>query len=801
MGLKDFTSIGCFTAATAAAILTAALSPQSHVGYTPVLAELICWALVIAFFGTLDRLGVEIWKSNNAASTATLIYLYWTFASSIVITAISSSFVDPIWITSLKPVVAFAILARRPTSWLTRLHASLPRHIQFSWLTLGIGMILFVSLVPTLDTTRLASAIPTALGLVGTYASLIHIFGPGNDQIDENERLKTTRVIFSIASRTIGLLMAVSVIMILTWSGSTLDIAYAMLAGVSSLHPTSGGTLGVAQTFTRTTIAILNLYQIIDFIPKTEKGRGLLVAFALWPVSSFIQHTPLSQHRTSLPGVNWPGSSDNIQYHPVELLIRKAQDDFKHLVDKQSKTLESAETEYRRRYSRSPPPGFAQWFAYAKSKNSILIDDFDIINRDLKPFWKIAPQRLHESINHVSSFQHLALRKCGFTDGRFHGQGGGWIVEDLGKLLQEVSQGIPNVEFAFDVVDEPRVVITQQMLDTGGISKPEFYDAHHLSIWERATSACAHTSSSGKPPVIHDYGLNLVQDWYQSKDVCSHPEFSFMHGFFSSPMTCLLTDAPIPVLSQAAPTSFGDIMYPSPWYTAKMDQGVYKDEDDPLWEQKARNLYWAGSTTGSYSWNGTWRYSHRQRFVELVQTLNRTSHMYLEESKSGHWTDYKAVENHNDLFDAKLTAIIQCDDKDCEEQKKFFTLGEKEERSRQFHSQFVFDVDGNSFSGRFYTLLRSRSVVLKQTVLREWHDERLVPWVHFIPISLSMDELPEVMRYMTTHEDGKRRAKEIADAGREWHGKFLRKEDFTIYLYRLMLELARIMDPNRQVEY
>ncbi|EMD64803.1 glycosyltransferase family 90 protein [Bipolaris sorokiniana ND90Pr] len=557
----------------------------------------------------------------------------------------------------------------------------------------------------------------------------------------------------------------------------------------------------MAQTFTRITIAILNLYQIIDFIPKTEKGRGLLVAFALWPVSSFVQHTPLSQHITSLPGVNWPGSSDNISYHPVELLIRRAQDDFKHLIDKQSKTLEAAETEYRRRYSRSPPPGFAQWFAYAKSKNSVLIDDFDMINKDLKPFWKIAPQQLHESINHVSSFEHLALRKCGFTDGRFHGQGGGWIVEDLGKLLQEVSQGIPNVEFAFDVVDEPRIIITQHMLDTGGVSKPEFYDAHHLSIWERTTSACAQTSSPGKLHTIHDYGLNLVQDWYQSKDVCSHPEFSVMHGFFSSPMTCLLTDAPVPVLSQAAPTSFGDIMYPSPWYTAKMDQGDYKDEADPLWEQKARNLYWAGSTTGSYSWNGTWRYSHRQRFVQLVQTLNQTNHIYLEEFKPGQWASYGAVEDHGDLFDVKLTAIIQCDNQDCEEQTKVFTLGEKEERSRQFHSQFVFDVDGNSFSGRFYTLLRSRSVVLKQTALREWHDERLIPWVHFIPISLSMDELPEVMRYMTTHEDGKRRAKEIADAGREWHGRVLRKEDFTIYLYRLMLELARIMDPNRQVEH
>ncbi|XP_014559159.1 glycosyltransferase family 90 protein [Bipolaris victoriae FI3] len=649
-------------------------------------------------------------------------------------------------------------------------------------------MIVFVSLVPNLDTKTLASAIPITLGFVGTYASLIHIFGAGNDQIDGKERLETPRVIFSIASRTTGLLIAVSVIMVFTWPASTLDITNATLAGA--------GTLGVAQTFTRTTIAIMNLYQTIDFIPKTEKGRGLLVAFALWPVSSFVQHTPLSQDIISLPG-----PSDNISHHPVELLVLKAQDGFRHLVDKQSKTLESAETEYRRRYSRPPPPGFAQWFAYAKSKNSILIDDFDMINEDLKPFWKIAPQQLHESINHVSSFEHLALRKCGFTDGRFHGQGGGWIVEDLGKLLQEVSQGIPNVEFAFDVVDEPRVIITEQMLDTGGVSKPEFYDAHHQPIWDRTTSVCAHPSSPGKTSIIHDYGLNLVQDWHQSKDVCSHPEFSLMHGFFSSPMTSLLTDAPIPVLSQAAPTSFGDIMYPSPWYTAKMDQGVYKDEDDPLWEQKARNLYWAGSTTGSYSWNGTWRHSHRQRFVELVQTLNQTSHMYLEESKPGQWTSYKAVEDHSDLFDVKLTAIIQCDDQDCEEQKKFFTLGEKEERSRQFHSQFVFDVDGNSFSGRFYTLLRSRSVVLKQTVLREWHDERLIPWVHFIPISLSMDELPEVMRYMTSHEEGRRRAKEIADAGREWHGKFLRKEDFTIYLYRLMLELARIMDPNRQVEH
>ncbi|EUC27647.1 glycosyltransferase family 90 protein, partial [Bipolaris zeicola 26-R-13] len=226
----------------------------------------------------------------------------------------------------------------------------------------------------------------------------------------------------------------------------------------------------------------------------------------------------------------------------------------------------------------------------------------------------------------------------------------------------------------------------------------------------------------------------------------------------------------------------------------------YDNKKDPAWDEKARKLYWAGSTTGSYSWNGTWRHAHRQRFVKLVQTLNGTNYTYLRELKSGYWVSYQTIEDHGSLFDVKFTDVIQCDVLDCEEQNQFFTISKREAHSQQFSAQFAFDTDGNSFSGRFYTLLQSRSVVLKQSVFREWHDERLVPWVHFIPVSLSMNEIPEVMRYMTTHEDGKKRAEEIAEAGRAWHGKVLRKADFTVYLYRLMLELARVMKPTRLVE-
>jgi hypothetical protein len=506
----------------------------------------------------------------------------------------------------------------------------------------------------------------------------------------------------------------------------------------------------------------------------------------------------------SLPKAAWPHVSTGTiplnSHHPIEELILKAHKDFANLQSQQSKTLRSAVEEYQRRYLREPPPGFEKWFSYAKAKQSPLIDNFDIIHEDLKPFWKVEPRRLLENIQHVTELDLYSLRKCGFANERFNETSDDWLVNDLGELFHEVSHNIPNVDFALNLLDEPRVTTTRHMLDADNTLYPSFEDANHNPIWDINDSPCSVASGIDSRPTISNYGIPFVQDISRAKDVCSHPGFRLMYGFFSSPMTGLTTKAPIPILSQAAPSTFGDIVYPSPWYTDKMDQGDYKEEEDPPWGEKTNELYWAGSTTGSYSSNSSWQYSHRQRFVKLVQTIHQTSHKYLKQSNHGVWAPYNAVENHSSLYDVKFTAVLQCDEKDCEEQERFFNPGGREERSRQFQSRFVFDIDGNSFSGRYYTLLQSKSAVLKQTILREWHDERLVPWVHYIPVSLSMDELPEIMRYMTSDEDGRRRAEEIARAGREWHGKALRKKDFTIYLYRLMLELARIMDPNRAVE-
>jgi hypothetical protein len=60
-----------------------------------------------------------------------------------------------------------------------------------------------------------------------------------------------------------------------------------------------------------------------------------------------------------------------------------------------------------------------------------------------------------------------------------------------------------------------------------------------------------------------------------------------------------------------------------------------------------------------------------------------------------------------------------------------------------------------------------------------------------------MEELQDVVWYFTIDKRGKELAREIAEEGRAWFGKAMREVDRGVYIYRLMLELARLQDVNR----
>lgn len=66
-------------------------------------------------------------------------------------------------------------------------------------------------------------------------------------------------------------------------------------------------------------------------------------------------------------GAVYLNSSDHCERfeHPIAILMREAEDKWKKMVDRQSRTLGEAVEEYRRRYGRSPPRGFDKWCAFS----------------------------------------------------------------------------------------------------------------------------------------------------------------------------------------------------------------------------------------------------------------------------------------------------------------------------------------------------------------------------------------------------------------------------------------------------
>lgn len=56
------------------------------------------------------------------------------------------------------------------------------------------------------------------------------------------------------------------------------------------------------------------------------------------------------------------------------------------------------------------------------------------------------------------------------------------------------------------------------------------------------------------------------------------------------------------------------------------------------------------------------------------------------------------------------------------------------------------------------------------------------------------------MRYLAMTKKGGAVSRKIAEQGRRWQQKAFRKEDASVYLGRLFLEVARLLDETRAVE-
>ncbi|KAF4986048.1 hypothetical protein FGRMN_11005 [Fusarium graminum] len=550
------------------------------------------------------------------------------------------------------------------------------------------------------------------------------------------------------------------------------------------------------QAFSNAVVSLLSLGQIWGCTPKFMAPRWPFFVLVLLPIAPYLANiAAIHQAQLDAP------SFDQNTPHPVEALFNRSKVQFNSLLDRQSTSFEDARKEYENRYGVEPPSGFEEWYNMATASNSPLIDDFDSIHRAISPFLKLSGQQILDTLFQAQATPGIDLWLCKFSGQTSktechhpHRTFDRHISLLFDNLLMNVTS-LPDVHFLVNHIDEPRVLFQ---------SAPEWSSSRHQKIvvennsrkpiWDSLTKECSRSPKEQND--INTFGLPFVTNVSSTQDLCQHPEYRLSHGLVMSPVSFRPIKGAVPVFSTGALSTMGDILFPSPAYTEA--EFLYDGSRDIEWDKKKNSLYWAGSTTGGFALDSKWRLFHRQRFVELGQNI-RKSNYYLRR-EDGVIQATKSSFLNGRLFDIVFTRVFQCQLTTCRDQDAYFKTKSWADKDEAFKSKLAFDIDGNGISGRYYKLLASRSVPLKQTLLREWHDDRLIPWLHYVPISQSMEELPELVFYLTSTEAGRKIAKQIAEYGQEWYIKSFREVDLSIYTFRLLLEMARLQDPQRQAE-
>ena len=522
--------------------------------------------------------------------------------------------------------------------------------------------------------------------------------------------------------------------------------------------------------------------------------------------------------------------------HPVDQLVRDAEASWMSTLQHQSQNLEAAVTEYKRRYGISPPPNFDKWYDFAKRKGVQLIDEYDTINHSLLPFWALPPATLRARVREALGFGPNNLMGLLVRDGKaVHVEGGQeWLQKAAVGMMEQFVQYLPDMDLAFNVHDEPRVVVPADELSrlvsnavqersriaaTGSSAKNSFsrrpLDVKnnkriaevkttrfnvfaHQPTWIPSRLSCpTDTPSRGLDDHASDNltayalgDLGFVYNHTAFSDVCNSPSFATSHGFFDRPNAFNVIHELFPIFSQSKMSSFQDILYPSPWY---WDGKVsYDEKHDIDWTAKIGSLWWRGSTTGGFSRDGGWRRQHRQQLVGKLNALDTAKIITDAKKDPEALPEWKVKEvprqDYKPIMDVHFSGVGQCDPGDCDAQREFFDVTPPVDQQDAWKYRFLLDMDGNAFSGRFYAFLKSHSLTFKMAVFREWHEEWIKPWVHYIPLSLRGDEALETVRYMSAEAEGKQQAVRMAEASREWAGKVLRNEDFEVWFFRLLLE-------------
>lgn len=545
--------------------------------------------------------------------------------------------------------------------------------------------------------------------------------------------------------------------------------------------------------------------------------------------------------------------------HPIADLMRDANRKWQEYDNGRTTIFRQTVAKYRETYGRHPPPGFKEWYMFARKKKAHNVDDFQQITGDLRPFWAVPPAEIRQMAASLQSSDGIAgvqIRNKKVV----HSPVEGWRVETLRKSIKRIARYLPDMDIALNIMDQPRVMVsfedTQEYLRTEALTRslpsdaqdrftpnmkylleegsniedrvdPSWFSIAGKLYMDFARDSCDPQSPARNGNLTVEDADKLykspsggfVANFTASSDLCTvGPVLGQKHGFLFSASSNLITRKLIPVFSECKVSVNNDILFPANMYFMDDKRYVYNSRHDYEWEDKADTLLWRGVTSGGVQLADNWQHMHRQRFVQITNNTDMRSDTVsiLSETSLGQYhtyPDFYPSKFSLDHFDVGFTEAWGCIP-DCSFYNDIWTYKKPKDFSEQFKAKYLVDIDGHSFSGRWRAFQLSKSLGIKATIFREWHDSRLFPWRHFVPMDNRYDDLYGLMTYFlglepqaspvdafSVSEPYIRKhdfeAEVIASQSREWAQHALRNEDLDIYLYLLLLEYGRIIDDNR----
>lgn len=145
--------------------------------------------------------------------------------------------------------------------------------------------------------------------------------------------------------------------------------------------------------------------------------------------------------------------------HPIDTLIAAADKIHADLLKKESKDLNAAAAEYRRKRGRHPPPGFDAWFKFAQDNGAVMVEEFwDQIYNDLGPFWGLPPATMrHEAWDFEMGIKIRDHNASANSE---------WFWTQIWlNMTQTIEHILPDMDLALNAMDEPRIVLPWEKID------------------------------------------------------------------------------------------------------------------------------------------------------------------------------------------------------------------------------------------------------------------------------------------------------------------------------------------------